>query len=352
MFDTVLGQQHARRLLTQIIESDRVPQALLFEGPAGVGKATLARLVITALTCTGERPGACGSCGSCRLHAAPGGHPDVLLIRRLTIKERDAKNWRSQAELTAGAMLVKDIGIDQIRALTKSAGLSPRQGRRRVYLIDPADRMNANAQNALLKTLEEPSPHTVVILVAARPRLLLPTVRSRCFSVRFSTLRADELARLLEARGVAPAEARLRAALSEGHPGYAMELDLDDLRERRKNLIGILEKLAESPNAAAGLSDMARDLAGKDEKTLLESLHLLQTLLRDASRAAINPDDPCLVHADVAERLAALGQRLTPRRAALLVASTDRLRGELRFSLNRTLIAESLLAGVAGGPIP
>ena len=351
MFDEILGQHHPRALLTQVLERDRVPQAILFEGPEGVGKATLARFFIAALLCTDDEPGACGVCDACRVKGADG-HPDVTRIRRLSKKERVAKAWKSQTELPPGTELARDISVDQIRELTRSAGMSPRSAKRRVFLIDPADRMSASAQNALLKTLEEPSQRTVLILIASRPRLLLPTVRSRCFSVRFTTLRTAELAGLLQSRGCDADEAQLRAALAEGRPGHALDIDLDALRDRRAAIVELLEKLASSPSAAAALSPMAAELAGKDEATLLTSLQLLQGILRDASRAAIDPQDTTLVHADLADRLGALGAQLTPARAALLVASTDRLRDQLRFNLNRTLIAEALLAGVAGGPIP
>ena len=221
-----------------------------------------------------------------------------------------------------------------------------------MFLIDPADRMNRFAQNALLKTLEEPSGRVVLMLIASRPHLLLPTVRSRCFALRFGALRTVELAGLLQQRGIERAEALERASLAGGLPGKALAVDLDSLRERRGEILAVLESLAGDPTAAAELSPMAARIAGKDERTLVEGLDLLESLLRDAARAGERSPDAALIHADLADRLAELGARLGPQRAAALVRSAERLRRDLRFNLNRVLIAEGLLAAAAGGPLP
>ncbi len=212
--------------------------------------------------------------------------------------------------------------------------------------------MNLEAQNALLKTLEEPPGQTLLILVASRPHVLISTVRSRCFAVGFAALKADELAAALQARGLPPDEALARASLAEGRPGRAMDLELAAMRERRDAVLEMLESLAPPRGRAAELPGLAAALAGPDEATLVEGLELLQGLLRDAARVGSGPGGAPLVHADLADRVEALGRRLGPERAAGLIASVDRLRGELRFNLNRTLVAESLLAAVAGGPLP
>jgi DNA polymerase-3 subunit delta' len=347
-FDTILGHGATIDRLQRMRERDRLPQALLFEGPEAVGKATVARLFAAGLLCNRVEEAPCGECASCRL-VASGGHPDltrVHLLPRPNVATGDGSRPIAPEDLR------KVIIVDQIRDLALTAAFGPRVGRRRVFVIDPADQMNIAAQNALLKTLEEPPGDGVLILIASRPFLLLPTIRSRCFSVRFAALPTPELAELLTRRGIESEEALVRAALAEGLPGRALDLDLESVRARRDEILEMLEELAASRKSLASLADHAANLAGKNELSLLEGLAIAESLLRDAARAATRRDDLALIHADLADRLERLGRQLAPDRAASIVRSLERMRSGLRFNLNRTLVAESLLAAVAGGPIP
>jgi len=353
-FDEILGQPAAIEMLRGVLAKGRVPHALLLHGPDGVGKATVARAFAAALVCERGDDAACGDCASCALLAS-GNHPDFLLVGRLTRKEIKGKETSRLATHVSDASegeLGSSILVDQVRRLNELVALRPRQGPRRVFLIDPAERMNREAQNALLKTLEEPPERSVLILVSARPHLLLPTVRSRCFSVGFSALRPADLAPLLEAHGIPRDEAHVRAGLSEGSVGQALSLDLEARRERRREVFEMLDALSSSPAAVERLPAMAASLAGKDEPTLLDGLALLQGMLRDAARVAAGDGSGCLIHADLEDALTGLGRRLGAARAADLVSSVERLRGDLRFNANRVLIAEALLAAVAGGPLP
>jgi len=202
----------------------------------------------------------------------------------------------------------------------------------------------------LLKTLEEPGGQTVIILVASRPHVLLPTVRSRCFQVGFGAMPPNELAAGLVARGMDPKEARARAALAGGRPGRALGLDLAALAARRDRLLTSLEALAASSRAASAMGQYAEEIAGEGEAELLVGLDLVQALLRDAARAASGRG--AILHADVAPRIDELGRALGAQRATELVSLADRLRGDLRLNLNKTLLCETLLAGVAGGRLP
>jgi DNA polymerase III subunit delta' len=358
IFPEVLGHEAPRLVLSRLLASDRVPHAFLFHGPEGVGKGLVARLFAFSLVCTqpAESGAGCGSCAACR-KAAHGNHPDVLVVTRLPKKETrgdaspdDDDDADDDAPAAKGAELKTVILVRQIRELNQHAAYAPREGRRRVFLVDPADRMNAESQNALLKTLEEPGGQTVIVLVASRPHLLLPTVRSRCFQVGFGAMPPDQLAKELVARGMAPQEARARAALSEGRPGRALGLDLPGLTARREKLLTALEALAASSRAAAELGPYADQIAGEGEKELLLGLDLVQALLRDAARVASGRGE--ILHADLAPRIDKLGRALGAERAMELVELADRLRGDLRLNLNKTLLCETLLAAVAGGRIP
>jgi DNA polymerase-3 subunit delta' len=363
----LLGQAAALTLLERAVVSGRLPHAMLFHGPDGVGKRTAALRLAAALQCAnreerGEKP-ACGRCDAC-LQIAHGNHPDLFLVERRPRKgattaaateepddEADDEADEVEASPAKGrAPLRNFIVVDQIREVTRHAGSSPRQGKVRVFVIDPADRMNAEAQNALLKTLEEPPGRSVLILVASRPHALLPTVRSRCFRVPFGAMPVDELAAALAKSGMPAAEARTRAALAAGRPGYAIQLDVAELTERREFVLRALETMAGGAAGLAELAPLAKELAGDDASDLARSLDWIEALLRDAAVAGIGGGAP--ISADLAPRLAKLGTILGPARASTLMLSAGRLREQLRLNLNRTLVAEAMLAAVAGGPEP
>jgi DNA polymerase-3 subunit delta' len=357
IFPEILGHERARATIARLLASDRVPHAFLFHGPEGVGKGTVARLFALSLVCAQPGPGgaACGSCQACR-KAAHGNHPDILVVTRLPKKETrgdaDIEDDEVDDDTSVGKAgeLRPFIVVQQIRELNHHATYAPREGRRRVFLVDPADRMHAESQNALLKTLEEPGARTVIVLVASRPHVLLPTVRSRCFQIGFGAMPPDELAAGLVARGLSPDEARARTALAEGRPGRALGLDLAALATRRDRLLTALEALAASSRNASELGAYAEQLVGEGETDLLLGLDLVAALLRDAARIASGRG--AILHVDVAPRIDKLGRALGALRAMELVALADRLRGDLRLNLNKTLVCESLLAAVAGGRLP
>lgn len=191
---------HARRLA-----EGRVPHALLAAAPAGFGKRMLVDAVVASLLCLERRPDghACGHCRSCAWRLA-GTHPDLLQI---SIAE-DATQ----------------VTVGQIRALGERLALAPLPGGRQVAVIDPADEMNPNAANALLKTLEEPTPHSVLVLVADQPARLLPTILSRCQRLALSAPGHAELLEWMVARGVDRSTADAMLAITRGNPGEAERL--------------------------------------------------------------------------------------------------------------------------------
>jgi len=205
-FSAVVGQEIVLQALQRAIERERLPHALLFAGPQGVGKATTALLLAQALNCQVAGPvDTCGECVSCS-KIARGIHPDVVWI----------------------APVPRIIKIGQIRELISAIGYRPHEGKRRIVILDDAHAMQGPAQNAFLKTLEEPPASTSIILVTPAPGSLLPTVQSRCQTLRFSPVGQDIVRDYLERQMELPAEeARLRAALTPGSIGGALALDLD-----------------------------------------------------------------------------------------------------------------------------
>ena len=197
----VVGHERALEILRAGLDSDTLPQSLLLTGPRQVGKRTVALALARAVTCTGSDP-PCGACRACRL-AAGGGYPDVHLI-----------------ELREGR---QKIGIGDVQALQVELARRPAEGKRRVAVIVDADRFSPDAENCLLKTLEEPPPYALIILTAQEAEALLPTTVSRCRRIRLRPVPASAIAdHLVKRVGLDGERARLLARLAEGRPGWAI----------------------------------------------------------------------------------------------------------------------------------
>ncbi|NLV40668.1 MAG: DNA polymerase III subunit delta' [Candidatus Hydrogenedentes bacterium] len=221
-FSAVRDQEVGVRLLRNIVRKGRVPGGLLLWGPSGVGKRLAALEMAKALNCDGGggTGDACDQCRPCAKIGA-GNHPDVKLI-----------------EPTGKTRIIKTQVVEEICDTT---AYRPFEGRRRVYVIEEADRMNEAAQNKFLKTLEEPSTSTTFILLTDVPRQLLPTIRSRCQGVRFGMLPRETVAGLLwEQRGLSADAADTIAALSQGQMSRALDLCRG---ERRQAVLSVVRRL-------------------------------------------------------------------------------------------------------------
>lgn len=206
-----------------------LPHAILLAGPAGLGKREFADEFACALLC--ESPGAdgraCGNCRACRLVAA-GTHPDLV---RVSFELRD--DGKPRTELT----------VDQMRALSERLALTAQFGGAQIALIDPADAMNHAASNALLKTLEEPTPGTIIVLLADHPARLPATIRSRCQRIEFRVPEAKLALQRLAAQGVDGKQAADALAASDGNPGLALDWARGDAMQLRGEVARDLREL-------------------------------------------------------------------------------------------------------------
>lgn len=230
------GYGDKMELLMRSVQAGRIVHALLFAGPRGSGKRTMAKLFARAMLCTGREPRPCGVCPACKRVLA-GSHPDVRTLR----PEK------------------KTIGVDEIRDLIDYLALKPYEGGRHIAIIEQADKMTPPAQNALLKTLENPDGAAMFFLIAEDTGGLLPTIRSRCQTVRFKDLSVEDCAGVLVRRGIAPERAAALAGMAQGSVGRALELDADErfaaLRGRVLQSLEALGDAASVSRAAALLED-------------------------------------------------------------------------------------------------
>jgi DNA polymerase-3 subunit delta' len=257
--------------LTALVAADRLPHALLFTGPPGIGKALLARRLVAFLSCTAATDRPCGACAGC-CQAIAGTHPDLLLISA-PMPRKDSRK--------------KDIGIDQARELKRFVQLQAVAAARKMAVIDDADRLSLAAQNALLKTLEEPPGRAVVVLVTASPGALLTTVRSRCQRVLLRPLNDSELRAALAEQGLTGDEIDGVVADAQGSPGRALALRDSGSADDRLALETLLADL-EGGRYGSVLA-MSKSFGKTEAETaarLDRVLALCQADARDALRSA------------------------------------------------------------------
>ena len=254
-FVSIYGQEGPITVLKSALEKKRVPHAFLFYGAEGIGKRTTALVFAKALNCEAGGADACDACTSCR-KIDSGNHPDILIIR------------------PEGQF----IKVADIKELQERMRFRPLEGARRVVIIDDAERMNITSANSLLKTLEEPSPTNVFILVSSRPHLLPLTILSRCHRLRFNPVQRDVIAAFLEKElALAPDKALILASSSGGSIGRALSLHRGDYIALRDSILGRISKGSLDP---LGCLALAGELAG-DREDIQEALDILKTWYRD-----------------------------------------------------------------------
>lgn len=325
---SIVGHEWAVALLQNAVETQRHAHAYLFTGPAHIGRYTLALALARALNCTGEQPPCAGKveggkwkveggCRACQLIAA-GTHPDIRVVS------------------PEGASLK----IDQIRQLQHDLALSPVEARVRVAIIDGMELATAEASNALLKTLEEPPSHVVLILIAAEPDVLLPTIVSRCQHLALRPLAIDKVEAALMTLWQAEApRARELAHLSGGRLGWAVTAaqDATVLEKRSARLDALVRLLGEK---RVGRFVYAEELA--DSKTALETLELWETWWRDVMLVAAGSQAP-LTNLDRQAELSQYARRVGADRARQALAAISRTAHQITRNANARLALEVLM---------
>jgi DNA polymerase-3 subunit delta' len=335
-FAGIAGHQRLISLLSRAIVRGTLPSSLLFAGPRGVGKRRTAMALAQAVNCLEPRKSesagarmpidACGRCAACT-RIARGMHPDVIVV-----EPGDTGS----------------IKIEQVREAIDRSAYRPFEGRRRVTVIDEADAMAEAAQSALLKTLEEPSASSLFVLVSAMPDVLLPTVRSRCSTLRFGRLTpADVAGVLVRDHEFNEREAHAAAADADGSIGVALEAQGTEMAEARAVAQELLER-ASRLTQPIQLLDLAKDLAGKggtpaeERDRLTMYLRTLSSLLRDVSLLAVRGEPGILANSDLQDDLSRLAKALGEDRSARAFAAVDRALEAIQRNASPKMVADWL----------
>ena len=380
VFD-VQHQDRAGGLVQRALLADRLPHAYIFHGPDGVGKETFARALAAVLLChqaqrlesaDGQpqlRP--CGKCHDC-VTAAAGTHPDLHLIYRGLIKYHDDPTVRKRKGRDLGVDVIRQFVIDKI-------GAKPAGGQSKVFIVREADRITPQAQNALLKTLEEPPLTTFLILLVSILDRMLPTIRSRCCLVPFGPL-PDEfiVGKLVELRpDVSPERAELYARAAQGSLGLAMQHADDRLDEHNDRLIEVLLELPTRPVARSvgRLDEQAKALGARyahrePEITQTESVRrglkalfaLAATWYRDVLHAAIDSGGSprleqtsgvltrptgLIANVGYAEKLATAARKTTPGCLVAAISQLAETESQLDANVNTKLCLDALVIRLA-----
>lgn len=352
-FDSVLGQERAKQTLRRAIRADRIPHALLLTGPDGVGKAALALALARAVNCAqrGEEP--CDACPAChRIQALT--HPDVHVLFPAKRSRREAEDVDPEEERKFLSSLAQDpyrypavgpsetILIDRVRRLENDLRRGLYEGRRRVAILLEAERMRQETANALLKTLEEPLPNTLLILVTSRPNALLPTIRSRCQQLRLRPLSEAEVRQALRRDAGDAPEGRLAlvAGLCQGslRRAYAlMGQDVEDLRDQAYSFL--TDGMCGADTALFPFVE--RWSAGGDRKALDTLFEMVITWLRDVVLSQEGSPHR-LLHADRRQDVERLAAAVSTEAVSRALTEIERCRDMSRRNVNASLILISL----------
>ncbi len=315
-FCDIYGQNRQISVIQSAIKRERVPHAYLFHGVSGIGKRTAAYALAKALNCQEDEADFCGKCVSCQ-KAAHGTHPDIIVIEPEGIF----------------------IKIEKIRDLQKQTQYRPLEGRKKIFILAEADRMNDASANALLKTLEEPNPSNIIILTTSRIHKLPQTIISRCQKIRFQPLRAQVVASFLADSLSVEKQSALEVASSAGGSiGRAMAACKESLLDFKKDMIEIFSSASNNPMNMIFLAENF----GKDRESALQRLGVFREWQRDILVFRELQDFDMLIHRDIAPATRNFSERMASGDILENIKTISSAESAIEQNANRQLALESM----------
>ena len=339
-FENFYGNAQVAETLFAMTRGERIPQTILLDGPEGVGKATLARRFAAAI-----------------LSGADKIEQDDLSLKANAEATADREKWPADKRNEDPLLFathpdfltfppdgpLRQISIEQMRMLKQRAQFKPLHGERRVFLIDHIDRANEQAENSLLKILEEPPEHLILLLAAENPYDLLPTIRSRAVSFHLAPLANSDMRAFAESRGLSDPDRRI--ALAAGSPGLAMSMDLEVYEERRTAMLKLLE-VAAGQAPFADWAKYAEAMAPRKTEKLDALLNILYVLLEDLLLLSENAGE--IRNVDIRRELEALASHVSFRWIRRAVQQADELSELVRRNIQKTIALDALVVALRG----
>jgi len=345
MFDKFIGNAPVKEIMRRMLSQKRVPPSLIFAGAEGAGKKQFALELAKAAVCQNPQNfEACDRCAAC------------LRADKFAFPAADKKDdferviFSQHPDVGMIVPYKNSILIDAVRELEREANFRPFEAKARFFIIDDAEKLSSakdNAANALLKTLEEPPPTSYIFLVTSRPDALLPTIFSRCQTLRFAPVPAKEIeTHLLSTKRFSPDDAELVAKLSNGSVGNALETDASKFREGRDAMLNVLDSLLIKKDRSI-LLRAAEDMNdAKNKDNYDASLQILETLIHDVWTLRIG-DAAQIVNADIRNQLEKLAERADAKRLAAWLVQIETMRENFNVNLNRKIATDALFMQMA-----
>lgn len=323
-FDAILGHERQKTFLSSLIERERLPHALLFSGMEGVGKGLIALELSRYILCQSGL--ACGECRSCR-KIGSGSHPDVIVVR---------------GNPSIGIDMIRGSREKRIRGIEEEVYEYPYEGSRRVIIIDGVETMTSQAANAFLKTLEEPPPFNLFILVTSAEETIPVTIRSRCIRIGFGPLGREELKGFFEATGLEAARADLLSSISHGSIQFGLFWAKQENFALRRRMAEVLLGIRKGYAVITSLSERL----SSDATAIPLHLSFLLSLFRDLWVCGRSGETSLVVNRDLEELFL---QR--PWKEQWISSSIKRIQESqrtMRYNINRWLGFENLMLQIAG----
>ncbi|MBK6750729.1 MAG: hypothetical protein KA956_13770 [Pyrinomonadaceae bacterium] len=344
MFKKLIGNNQVKDILRRFVAHGRVPNSLMFAGDEGVGKRQFALELAKALVCTDPPDGqACEVCPAC------------LRADNFKFPKSDDKDahkrviWSDHPDIGTIIAYNRNILVDAIRYIESEANFQPYEARSRFFIIDDADKMNDAASNALLKTLEEPPATSHIFLITSRPDSLLPTIRSRCQTLRFAPVATDEIEHyLIDERAFTHDEAKLSARLARGSIGRAVTIDVEKFKARREKMLSVVLNVIETGDVAALLRISEEMNDAKNKENFEENLDILQSLVHDIWTIKVSGDAARIVNTDLAAELTNLAAESGRNDLPSWLTSIETIRQNFIVNINRKVATDALFVSMAG----
>lgn len=329
-FSDLSGNQRIVLRLRRYLEESRIPDSMIFAGPPSASPLKFALAWASGCNCLHYDTDSCGKCRPC-VEIDAGIFPD------LTVLQPDGQFYKKE----------------QIMNLIEANAFRPIVGQRKVTILCDAQRMNESAANAFLKVLEEPSKDHSFILICTNLHALLPTIRSRCHILTFSSMAQGELQRILEEKGFPPDQARLLSFINPDAAVAFQKSQIKKFLERRQASLDLLAALLTEREVERALVSL-ETLAGNRQKFVemfQETINLISLFLRDIMMIQIDPDSQSVLNIDLRERLDEMARRTTIQRVLVLIRAMERLLRDTMRNLNTRVLIQELIRTVTWGEV-
>jgi DNA polymerase-3 subunit delta' len=316
--DDILGNGRVKKILRLALEKDRLPNSLLFHGPEGVGKRRLALTLAKAVNCELNQGDACDECPAC------------LAI--------SGKRFPDVQEIEPSGQVIR---VEHVREMRQAAYMRPMAGRKRVFIISEADKMNEESSNTVLKILEEPPFFSHFILVTDKLHLILPTIKSRCQALQFAPVGKEVIAGALRNKGFGEDQARIVSLFVGGNLEEALEINWDEIQEVRREAWGLFVSLAKPEEPSRFLRSYGFAQRGLIREDLERRLEIMASFCRDMALIAEGGDVSQLLNPDFAEEFRALEGSWSLEKGQHFLRAIAGAFSGLAKNLNMSLIASA-----------